>query len=115
VCTGRYGDFRRKTLGAVIPIKVTSRGLTFLVKVQPRARRNEITGVVGDALKLSLTAPPVEGRANDAVVEFLADFFDIPRSSVTITSGKTNRLKAMCICGIRVEQLRQKLAAVDAK
>jgi uncharacterized protein len=99
----------------VIPIKETSRGLTFLVKVQPRARRNEITGVVGDALKLSLTAPPVEGRANDAVVEFLADFFDIPRSSVTITSGKTNRLKAICICGIRVEQLRQKLAAVDAK
>jgi hypothetical protein len=99
----------------VIPIKETSRGLTFLVKVQPRARRNEITGDVGDALKLSLTAPPVEGRANDAVVEFLADFFDIPRSSVTITSGKTNRLKAICICGIRVEQLRQKLAAVDAK
>jgi uncharacterized protein len=115
VCTGRYGDFRRKTLGAVIPIKETSRGLTFLVKVQPRARRNEITGVVGDALKLSLTAPPVEGRANDAVVEFLADFFDIPRSSVTITSGKTNRLKAICICGIGVEQLQRKLAAVDAQ
>jgi uncharacterized protein len=96
-------------------MKETSRGLTFLVKVQPRARKNEITGIVGDALKLSLTAPPIEGRANDAVTEFLAEFFDISRSSVTITSGKTNRLKAVCICGIGVEQLRRKLAAVDAQ
>src|SRR5438309_385223 len=56
----------------MIPIRETSAGVSFSVKVQPRARKNGITGTVGDALKLALTAPPVEGRANQAVIEFLA-------------------------------------------
>ncbi|HEY6252584.1 MAG TPA: DUF167 domain-containing protein, partial [Candidatus Angelobacter sp.] len=71
----------------MIPLKQTSNGITFSVRVQPRARKNAITGATGDALKLSLTAPPVEGKANQAVIDFLADFFDIPRSSITIASG----------------------------
>jgi uncharacterized protein (TIGR00251 family) len=83
------------------------------VKVQPRARKNAITGSVGEALKLSLTAPPVEGKANQAVIEFLADFFDIPRSSVTIASGKTNRLKMVNIRGAGLDYLQQRLAALN--
>lgn len=97
----------------MIPLKQTANGITFSVKVQPRARKNAITGSVGEALKLSLTAPPVEGKANQAVIEFLADFFDIPRSSVTIASGKTNRLKMVNIRGARVDYLQQRLAAVN--
>lgn len=93
----------------MIPLKETARGLSFAVKVQPRARRNSITGTVGEALKLALTAPPVEGKANQAVIDFLADFFDIPRSSVTIASGKTSRLKVILVSGINAEQLRRRL------
>lgn len=97
----------------MIPLRQTVNGITFSVKVQPRARKNAITGTIGDALKLSLTAPPVEGKANQAVINFLADFFDIPRSSVTIASGKTNRLKMMNIRGARLDHLQQRLAAVN--
>src|SRR5215469_15567916 len=97
----------------MIPLRQTANGITFSVKVQPRARKNAITGSVGDALKLSLTAPPVEGKANRAVIEFLADLFDIPRSSVTIASGKTNRLKMVNIRGARLDYLQQRLAAVN--
>lgn len=97
----------------MIPFRQTVNGITFSVKVQPRARKNAITGTVGDALKLSLAAPPVEGKANQAVINFLADFFDIPRSSVTIASGKTNRLKMVNIRGARLDHLQQRLAAVN--
>lgn len=93
----------------MISLKETARGLSFSVKVQPRARRNAITGTVGDALKLALTAPPVEGKANQDVIDFLADFFGIPRSSVTIASGKTSRLKVILVSGINAEQLRRRL------
>jgi uncharacterized protein (TIGR00251 family) len=97
----------------MIPLKQTDKGISFAVKVQPRARKNAITGTIGDSLKLSLTAPPVEGKANEAVIEFLADFFDIPRSSVTIASGKTSRLKMVNIRGARMDYLQQRLAAVN--
>jgi len=99
----------------MIPVREATTGLSFAVKVHPRARKNAITGTVGDALKLSLTAPPVEGKANQAVVEFFADFFQISRSSVTITSGETSRLKVVRITGITAEQLRQKLAGLAAR
>ena len=93
----------------MIPLKQTANGITFSVKVQPRARKNAITGIVGSALKLSLTAPPVEGKANQAVIEFLADFFDIPRSSVTIASGASSRLKLVRITGANLQALEQRL------
>ncbi len=99
----------------MIPLKETAHGVTFAVKVHPRARKNAITGTVGDALKLALTAPPVDGKANHAVIEFLADFFDIPRSSVTIASGKTNRLKLVQINGVTAERLRRRLADVNTR
>jgi uncharacterized protein (TIGR00251 family) len=91
----------------MIPLSETAKGLTFAVKVHPRARKNEITGIVGDAMKLALTAPPVEGKANQAVIEFFADLFDIPRSSVTIASGETSRNKVVRISGLTAERFRQ--------
>ena len=93
----------------MIPLKQTASGITFTIKVQPRARKNAITGTVGDALKLALTAPPLEGKANAAVIDFLADFFDIPRSSVTIASGATSRLKVIRISGANLQTLEQRL------
>lgn len=94
----------------MVPVKDTSEGVTFVVKVHPRARKNGVTGVVGDALKLALTAPPVEGRANQAVVEFFAELFEIPRSSVTIASGKTGRRKVVRIAGVSKQVVEHKLA-----
>ncbi|HLY99714.1 MAG TPA: DUF167 domain-containing protein [Candidatus Angelobacter sp.] len=99
----------------MIPVRESAAGLSFAVKVHPRARKNAVTGTVGDAVKLSLTAPPVEGKANQAVVEFLAGWFQIPRASVTITSGESSRLKIVRITGITAEQLRRKLAGLAAE
>jgi uncharacterized protein (TIGR00251 family) len=96
----------------MVAVKDTSEGVAFAVKVHPRARKNAITGVVGDALKLSLTAPPVEGRANEAVVQFFADFFEIPRASVTIASGETSRRKVVRVRGVSRQAIEHKLAQI---
>jgi uncharacterized protein len=96
----------------MIPVHESSHGATFAVKVQPRARKNAITGIVGEALKLSLTAPPVEGRANQAVIEFLADLFAIPRGSITITSGATSRLKRVCVSGASTGVVQRRLCQI---
>jgi uncharacterized protein (TIGR00251 family) len=94
----------------MIPVSATAKGVSFSVKVHPRARKNAITGTVGDALKLALTAPPVEGKANQAVIEFFADLFQIPRSSVTIASGETSRNKVIRIAGVSKPAAEQRLA-----
>ena len=95
----------------MFPVNESAKGITFAVKVQPRARKNAITGTVGDALKLALTAPPVEGKANQAVIEFFAEFFEIPHSSVSIASGETSRNKVIRVSGMSAQQVRERLAA----
>ena len=91
-------------------IRDTAGGATFAVKVHPRAKKNVITGVVGDAFKVALTAPPVEGRANEACIEFFANLLDVPRSSVTIAAGQNSRNKVIRVAGLSAEQVRQRLA-----
>ena len=93
----------------MIPIKESNQGATFAVKVHPRAKKNAITGELGDALKLSLTTPPVEGRANEACVEFLAKLLKVPRSSVTIASGQRSRNKVIRVMGLSAEEVRRRL------
>jgi uncharacterized protein (TIGR00251 family) len=95
----------------MFPLNESAKGVTFAVKVQPRARKNAIIGSVGDAIKLAVTAPPVEGQANQAVIEFFAEWFQIARSQVTITSGETSRIKSIRVTGITTQQLRERLAA----
>jgi uncharacterized protein (TIGR00251 family) len=94
----------------MIPIQESAKGVTFAVKVHPRARKNAITGVVGDALKLALTSPPVEGKANQAVIEFFAELFAISRSSITIASGETSRNKVIRVAGLSKQTVEQRLA-----
>jgi uncharacterized protein len=93
----------------MVPIQDTPGGATFAVKIHPRARKNAITGELGDALKLSLTAPPTEGQANDACIEFVANLLNVPRSSVTIASGQSSRRKVIRIAGLSADELREKL------
>jgi uncharacterized protein len=87
----------------------TPEGATFAVKIHPRARKNAITGEVGDAIKVSLTAPPLEGRANQACIEFLANLLKLPRSSVTIASGQNSRRKAIRVVGLSADEVQERL------
>jgi uncharacterized protein (TIGR00251 family) len=93
----------------MISIHDTPAGAIFAVKVHPRARRNAITGEIADALKLSLTAPPVEGRANQACIEFLANLLKVPRSSVTIASGQSSHRKVIRVRGVSADEVQKRL------
>ena len=93
----------------MIPVRETAAGITFTVKVHPRARKNAITGELGDALKVSLTSPPVEGRANEACIEFFANLLNVPRSSVTIASGQTGRRKVIRVTGLTADEVRKRI------
>jgi len=97
---------------AMIPIRESAGGVTFAVRVHPRAKKNAISGTVGDALKVSLTAPPVEGRANEACVRFFAELLQVSRSSVTIAAGDTSRNKVIRIAGLTAEQVEERLRTV---
>jgi uncharacterized protein len=93
----------------MIPIHDSTSGVTFAVKVHPRARKNAITGELGDALKVALTAPPIEGKANEACVDFLANLLKVPRASVTIAAGQSSRKKVIRVSGLTVQQVRDRL------
>ena len=75
------------------------------VKVHPRARRSAITGRLGDAWKLDLAAPPVDGKANDECVRFFAELAGVPRSRVRIVLGATSRTKVVEIAGLGQDEL----------
>jgi len=93
----------------MIPLQESGSAVTFAIKVHPRAKKNAITGELGDALKVCLTTPPVEGRANDACIEFFAKLLKVPRSSVTIASGQTSRNKVIRVAGVTGQQVRDRL------
>jgi uncharacterized protein (TIGR00251 family) len=93
----------------MIELKESPGGTTFAVRVRPRAKKNAITGDAGDALKLALTAPPVDGKANEACIEFFAKLLNLPRSSVTIAAGQTSRNKVIRVTGLSAEEVRQRL------
>lgn len=96
----------------MIPIRDTPSGATFQVKVHPRAKKNAVSGEIGDALKLALTTPPIEGRANQACIEFLAKLLNVPRSSVTIAAGETSRRKVICVRNLSAVRVRERLLEV---
>ncbi len=95
---------------SMIPISETVAGVSFAVRVHPRAKKNAITGELGNALKLALTAPPVDGRANEACIAFFSKFLNVPRSCVSIASGENSRNKMIRITGLPVEEVRKRLA-----
>jgi len=83
--------------------------VTFAIKVHPRAKKNAVTGELGDALKVALTAPPVEGKANDACIEFFANLLAVPRSSVTIAAGQSSRNKVIRVAGLSAAEIEKRL------
>lgn len=81
-------------------LRSTPGGCTLSVRVHPGAKRNAITGTHDDALKISLTTPPTDGRANDALIALLAERLNIPRLSIEILTGFTSRSKTLRLTGI---------------
>jgi uncharacterized protein (TIGR00251 family) len=93
----------------MLAIHETADGVSFAIKARPRAKNNALTGELGNTLKVSLTAPPVEGRANQACIEFFAKLLKVPKSSVTIASGQTSRNKVIRVAGLTAQQVRERL------
>ncbi len=84
-------------------------GVAFRVRVIPRAKRTEIVGVLNGALKVKLTAPPVEGAANKALVGFLAEALGVSARQVEILSGHTSRTKTVRVDGVSADAVQQAL------
>ena len=83
----------------VMKVQKSKDGIIFQVKVQPKASRNELAGLYQDALKIRLTAPPVEGKANKALIDFLADWLGVKKSQVEIVSGQLSKIKIIKVMG----------------
>ena len=87
----------------------TGTGVSIRVYVAPRSSANRALGLHNGALKIALTAPPVDGAANKALMEFLAKLLDVPRSSVALLSGETSRHKVVSVEGTTLDDARRKL------
>lgn len=100
----------------LVRVERSEDGVTFPVKVHPKAKRERISGLLGDALKLEITAPPINGRANYACISFFSKFLKVPRSSVTIAAGLNSRNKVIRITGISADAVeRAFVIALEAK
>jgi hypothetical protein len=90
-------------------IETTSTGIRLRLRVQPRASRTEVAGRHGDALKIRVAAPPVDGEANAELIRFLARVLQVPKTAVSITGGSGARSKSVVIEGIAAEEAARRL------
>ncbi len=90
-------------------ITSTNVGIVINVRVLPGASRNEISGILNDSLKIRLQSPPVEGKANKALIKFLAGKLDIAKNKVSIISGEHSRDKRILIEGLTAEKIHDLL------
>jgi hypothetical protein len=95
-------------------LRATASGVTLAVRAQPGAKKTAITGVYGEGpaaqLKIAVHAPPLEGRANQALIAFLAETFGLPKNVVELVSGELSRSKVIMLRGVTLEQAETKLA-----
>lgn len=101
-----------------IPVRDSLAGASFAVRVHPRAKRTTITGVFGEgdatALRVALAAPPVDGRANEALIEYFSDLFEVPRAAVSVITGAQSRSKVLRVTGRTAAELLQFLVPLLA-
>lgn len=94
-------------------LRAVADGVTLAVRAQPGAKKTAILGVYGEGaaaqLKIAVQAPPIEGRANEALIAFLALTFSLPKSSVVIMSGELNRSKVFLLRGVRLVDVRGRI------
>ncbi|RJQ16644.1 MAG: YggU family protein [Nitrospiraceae bacterium] len=88
------------------PKSETGESLTLKIKVEPRSSRSGVVGPYGDALKVKLTSPPVEGKANDELIEVLAKKFGVAKKNVEIISGLSSKNKVARLYGVKKEGLK---------
>ena len=88
----------------------TPEGCTLLVRIHPGARRDAVTGMHDGALKISLTTPPVEGRANEALIAFLAEALSLPKARIALVAGMTSRSKVLRIEGKSAAEVQAALS-----
>ncbi|SRR6266849_10471412 len=89
----------------MLELETREGAVIFAVRVQPRASNDELAGVIGGALKVRLRAPALEGRANDALCEFLAELLKTPKAAVRILSGHHSRSKRVEVRGVTREHI----------
>lgn len=94
----------------MVYIRETEQGVIFHIHVVPRSSKSEIAGIQDDALKLKITALPVEGQANDACIRFLSDILSVRKNQITIVSGHKSRKKTIAIEGIRKKDIEDIIA-----
>ncbi len=92
-------------------LKEEDGGIVLYAHIQPRAARDKVVGTHGEALKISLTAPPVDNKANAALIDFLSLLFDIPKSRVRLKSGEQSRIKRLAIKGLSLSRAQQIIAS----
>ena len=94
-------------------LRAVAAGVTLAVRVQPGAKKTAIVGIYGEGtaaqLKIAVQAPPVEGRANAAVIAFLAEIFDLAKSSVELVSGELSRSKVLLLRGVSLANAEERL------
>ena len=95
-------------------LRENSAGVTLAVRAQPGAKKTAITGLYGEGaaaqLKIAVHAPPIEGRANQALIAFLADTFDLPKNSVELISGELSRSKVFLLRGVTLKSAESLLS-----
>ncbi len=96
-------------------LRETKDGVALAVRAQPGAKKTAIAGIYGAGdsaqLKVAVQAPPIEGRANEALIKFLAATFNLPKSSVELISGDLSRAKVFLLCGAKLDSIRTVLNA----
>jgi uncharacterized protein (TIGR00251 family) len=91
------------------PVRSAEGGVSLTIRVTPRASRNEVAGVEQGELRIKLRAPPVEGAANAALIEFVAEWLGVRQGAVSIASGDRSRHKVVHVTGLTVEIVQKKL------
>jgi uncharacterized protein (TIGR00251 family) len=90
-------------------------GVRIQVKVQPRSSKNEISGITGDQLRVKLTAPPVDGEANKALIKYLGQVFGCGKGKIRIIRGASGRCKLLEVTGITEKEVRQQVSECSQK
>jgi uncharacterized protein (TIGR00251 family) len=85
--------------------------ITLTLHIQPAAKKTEFAGLHGDALKIRLAAPPVDGKANEALIKFIAETLGLPKAAVNLKSGQSSRRKVIEVCGATTEAVARLIGA----
>jgi len=96
----------------MIPLRETETGVVFRIRVVPRASRCESAGFQDDALRLRITAPPVEGKANEACVALLAELLGVKKTRVAIIAGHASRTKTVAVDGVKATEIAALISAL---